>query len=385
MTPISLSPEPFFPLEAAEPIVAEPFSDRMEAVDDHTITQKPKDITVAAFCGGGVRGIIPARLIQEIEERTRHHTVDLFDVFAGVSSGAIVAAALNCPSAVGSLTPMHTAEKIVQLFKDDAATIFPASSPYNPVEWVKQLFWPKYSADGLHKVLEKYCGNLHLSEGIKEIVIPVAEMPQRQPWWFTKSGIFTNGPLQEAVTAKSHEILLVDVLEATTAAPSYFPYKAIKIGDQTYNFMDGGTFANNPSVIGKCYARSIYGSKRHYLFSSFGTGVPPAHQEINGDSNSGLLYWARHFPTAALNLTSRESALEMQVFFSGNEDKLYQCQPVIDEKDYILDSCDPAVLDALLLSAEQFIEKNEEMIRTLSQKLVNNLENEGRTDLRECY
>mgnify|MGYP001799178002 CR=1 FL=1 len=45
--------------------------------------------------GGGIRGIIPAVLLAEIEKRTGKRIAQLFHLMAGTSTGGILALALN--------------------------------------------------------------------------------------------------------------------------------------------------------------------------------------------------------------------------------------------------------------------------------------------------
>jgi len=54
-------------------------------------------VKVLAIDGGGIRGLIPALVLAEIERRTRRPIASLFDVVAGTSTGAILACAITRP------------------------------------------------------------------------------------------------------------------------------------------------------------------------------------------------------------------------------------------------------------------------------------------------
>lgn len=47
-------------------------------------------ITILSIDGGGIRGIIPAVLLAEIEKTTGKKIYELFDFFAGTSTGGIL-------------------------------------------------------------------------------------------------------------------------------------------------------------------------------------------------------------------------------------------------------------------------------------------------------
>ena len=55
---------------------------------------------VLAIDGGGIRGLIPALVLAEIERRTERRIGELVDLIAGTSTGAIIACALAKPRAM---------------------------------------------------------------------------------------------------------------------------------------------------------------------------------------------------------------------------------------------------------------------------------------------
>lgn len=356
--------------------------------DIRVITHHKACSALASISGGGIRGVIPATIMKNIEKRTGKPMHQLFNVFSGVSSGSLVAAAANRP-----VDPL-SGERIVEMFEKEASTIFPYVSPYNPVNWWNSLWYPKYTFDGMHEVLKRYCGDMTLPDALNPLVIPTAEMPQQKSWWFTSSKIFRRE--QQQIESKGapmqtylnndliKKIPIVDILEASAAAPTFFPYKKMNIADGEHHFMDGGTIANNPVVIGRCYSRWLYGSQSDDIVACFGTGAPSDNQ-LNSENNSGLVYWGKNYATASLNLVADEASLEMEVSMEHHPRELYVCQPAIDESIYVLDSSDPAIIKQLVESAERFIDENEEMIAELCIKLEKNSMPEGRAELNETY
>ena len=75
---------------------------------------------VLAIDGGGIRGLIPALVLAEIEERTGRRIADMVDLIAGTSTGGIIACALAKPS------PMPASE-IARLYEEDGPEIFSRS------------------------------------------------------------------------------------------------------------------------------------------------------------------------------------------------------------------------------------------------------------------
>ena len=50
---------------------------------------------VLSIDGGGIRGLIPAVVLAELEGRTGRRIAELFDLVAGTSTGGILAGALG--------------------------------------------------------------------------------------------------------------------------------------------------------------------------------------------------------------------------------------------------------------------------------------------------
>ena len=50
-----------------------------------------RPVKILSIDGGGIRGIIPALLLSEIERQTQRPIAELFDLIAGTSTGGILA------------------------------------------------------------------------------------------------------------------------------------------------------------------------------------------------------------------------------------------------------------------------------------------------------
>jgi patatin-like phospholipase/acyl hydrolase len=75
---------------------------------------------VLTIDGGGIRGLIPARVLEEIERRCGRPAGELFDLVAGTSTGAIIACALTKPQPL-------PAERIARIYLDEGPEIFSRS------------------------------------------------------------------------------------------------------------------------------------------------------------------------------------------------------------------------------------------------------------------
>src|SRR3954465_10071564 len=77
---------------------------------------------VLCIDGGGIRGLIPARVLQEIERRTGRRAAEMVDLIAGTSTGGLLACGLTRPGAGGR--PMFTAAQLAETYVVDGPTTF---------------------------------------------------------------------------------------------------------------------------------------------------------------------------------------------------------------------------------------------------------------------
>jgi uncharacterized protein len=103
-------------------------------------------IRVLSIDGGGIRGIIPAMVLAEIEKRTKKPISELFGLIAGTSTGGILALGLTKPDDRGR--PQYTAEELISLYEKEGATIF-SRSPWHQLYSLWNLAEEKYSSDGI--------------------------------------------------------------------------------------------------------------------------------------------------------------------------------------------------------------------------------------------
>ncbi|MDF5717205.1 MAG: patatin-like phospholipase family protein, partial [Rhizonema sp. NSF051] len=131
---------------------------------------------ILAIDGGGIRGIIPAMILAEIEKRTLKPISSLFDLIAGTSTGGILALGLTKPGFIealdGSPIPEYSAENLLQIYLEYGVEIF--YEPFlerilGPIEDI--FIQPKYSSEGREEILRQYFGNAPLENNLKEVFV----------------------------------------------------------------------------------------------------------------------------------------------------------------------------------------------------------------------
>lgn len=178
---------------------------------------KKRVFTVLSIDGGGVRGIIPARILQEIEERTGKPISELFDMVGGISTGAIIGASLVVPDTKDPTKPRFSAKDLLAFYHRLTPKIFPEMR-FKLLRKLSSgaLYDPKPLEDAL---LENF-GDLQMKDTLTSLLIPVTDIKHFKPSWVTH----LKGQKDTSKEGWS-TMLLRDAVRATTSAPTFFPAK----------------------------------------------------------------------------------------------------------------------------------------------------------------
>lgn len=239
------------------------------------VAEAPEDkrFRILALDGGGIRGAYTAGVLAALEAATGQRCVDHFDLMAGTSTGGLLAIGL----AMG--VPAST---LSDFYRDHGSNIFPLTGPVTKIRRsARQLFRPKYDHAELRTTLHAVLGDMTMADAKTRLVIPSYDITEGRIFLF-KTG--HDERFQFDLSLPATEIAL-----ATSAAPTYFP--AQLIGDHAnVAYIDGGVWANSPSLVGVVEAIGFLGQRVDDLdVLSIGTtmGVP----DFGGQSRSGLIKW----------------------------------------------------------------------------------------------
>jgi uncharacterized protein len=236
----------------------------------------PEPIRILSIDGGGIRGILPARLLQHLEARKNKKCRELFDLIAGTSTGGI----LGC-----GLFKGMAAQELGDLYAQRGGEIF-AHSLWRSIKTVGGIEGPRYDAGALETILDGILGAASLRDNPvrAELLVPtyVIQLPRpavvggvpttRNPMLF-KSWKARGVDLAQSETAPMFDFALKDVARATSAAPTYFaPAQYRNSAGDLYASVDGGLFANNPAICALVAAYKRFGEERRYILVSLGTG-----------------------------------------------------------------------------------------------------------------
>ncbi len=231
---------------------------------------------ILSIDGGGIRGIIPALVIAAIEQRTGKAAVDLFDFFAGTSTGGIIALALNLPGENGR--PRYKAEDLADFYRARGAQIFSRTTMKQFISlqgWADEM----YDFRPLNNALQDYFGvATPLRAALKPVMVSTYDLHNRKPR-FIKS-----------FNPEHYTLPMWHAARATSAAPTYFEPADIPIAAGRSVLVDGGVFVNNPAA--SAYAEALRGwGSEDILVVSIGTGSETASYDFSDAQHWGKLEW----------------------------------------------------------------------------------------------
>lgn len=271
---------------------------------------------VLSLDGGGAKALFTANVLARFEEDHGTRVVDHFDLIAGTSAGGIVALGLGA-----GLSPAEIADHYLDLI----GKVFPR---------VRQRLrllratGPAYSGEALREAVTTVLGDRVLGQSTKRLLVPS---------WNVQSGevhIFKT-PHSPRLT-RDWKVKMVDVALATSAAPTYFPAATV----DSARLIDGGVFANNPSVLAIAEATSMLGVPLHVIkVLNIGT-MDPLTDHADRLDTAGYAGWA----TAAvpLILTASSAANAGLAKHLLGFDNFVRMNATVPPGAFALDRIDPA-------------------------------------------
>jgi uncharacterized protein len=334
-------------------------------------------IKVLSIDGGGIRGIIPAVMLSEIEKRTHKSVSDLFQLIAGTSTGGILALGLAKPDSHGK--PQYSAADMVELYQKEGKTIFSRSFGHK-LRALGFILGEKYPARGIEKVLAKYFGKIRLKDALTEVLVTAYDTERRDSWFFKSSKAREN---------PQADFLMSAVARATSAAPTYFSPAKIKTESviDYCSMIDGGIFANNPAMC--AYVEAIaYSCQFRKKLAPLGKLSREKGEDIlllslgTGEYTRPLPYvkikhwgirWAQPILDVVFDGVSDTVDYQLQQLLPPSQtgaDRYYRFQVRLERDNDQMDTTNPGQIHLYKLLGEQLIGENDQRIDELCGQLT---------------
>lgn len=288
--------------------------------------------------GGGIRGLIPAIILAEIEARTGRTTASLFDLMAGTSTGGIITLALSRD--FGSGAPQYRAQDLVDMYINRGPDIF-SRSFWHGVSSVAGLTEEKYDQAPLEEVLKEYLGETQLGQALTRVLISSYEIETRSPFFF------------KSWRDEFKPVLMRHAARATSAAPTYFEPARVQVEGQQMALIDGGVFVNNPAMSAYSEARRLFPEETDFLVVSLGTGQLTRSIPFEEAKDWGKVQWA--LPILSVVFDGVSDAVDYQLRQILGQ-HFFRFQVTLDTANDDMDDASPANLAALQAEARRILQ-----------------------------
>ncbi|ELR96421.1 patatin-like phospholipase family protein [Gloeocapsa sp. PCC 73106] len=311
---------------------------------------------IFACDGGGFRGYLSSLIMVEMERKLGSNLNQAFDLYAGTSTGALIACAL----AYGL-----SAQEILNIYASDGEHIFPNFSLSKEIYKRLTLI---LNAFLLGKLIEvdsrtRFLASQPIFDGTE------LEKSTRKVFGEETFGVFKKKNKRVIVIAYDcwnsipvifdsedpiyHNLKIVDILMASSAYPGGFPSRDIsepsfleqwiKQSDSRCSHppnnllpvVDGGLAANNPALIALSEYLKQDHQKSSVILASFGTGKIFLRFDSRQTNNMGLLDWTFPIGDPLLETVhggySRISDRIIKNLLSS-EGVYFRFQPLIDDE-----------------------------------------------------
>ncbi len=211
---------------------------RAPTLEQHLFTAGPK--RVLALDGGGVRGIISLAYLERLEALLRARLypdlvlADYFDLIGGTSTGAIIAAGLALGMPVA---------KLIDIYLEFAVGGF------------QRAFWhaywaPRFRTGPLLAHIRSQVGQATIgSDALRTgLAIVAKRIDTGSVWVFHNhpNGHYFNAVGHHANAVPNRTLPLIDLLRASTAAPTFFAPMRIEVAPGIVGtFVDGSVSPHN--------------------------------------------------------------------------------------------------------------------------------------------
>jgi len=235
---------------------------------------------ILSIDGGGIRGLIPVIFLRAFEKRLGETLSEHFDMIAGASTGAIIAASLAAGKPLGD---------VYQLYIKKGEKIFPYRSRWSPrrigLLFRHGLSAPKFSSRVLASLLEEQLGEAVVGDSRCDLLIPFYDTVGRQTHFFKSYG--NDDPELDLAASRLWEAAL-----SSSSAPTFFPAHELRVGNRRLSAIDGGVAANNPAACAAADSRNRAADGQPLVMLSLGTGRQTRPISMRKARNAGAVQWA---------------------------------------------------------------------------------------------
>ena len=349
--------------------------------------EKAKLHRVLSLDGGGIRGIMTGQVLVTLEEKLNKKYFEVhgkqapkpirlgqyFDIVAGTSTGGILTCLLLCRDDEDPEYPRFSAKDAVQIYIKHGRDIFKPTFSGKMPGFLSGLSGSKFGSTQLENILKQFMGNRRMSELLKPCLITSYDIQERKAVFFTS---------HDAQCKDNADFPIWQVARSTSAAPTYFPpAKAVAKDELEFHTIDGGLFANNPTMCAVVEAMKIFRDEKNKLsrlddlfILSIGTGEIRKKYSYSDAIKWGLLRWISPIIDIMMTAVSETVDYQLKKLYKALEleKQYYRIMPELCDANPEMDDVSDKNIEALRQAGIKAAYNHEEELDKIAEILIKN-------------
>lgn len=318
--------------------------------------KRPEERYILCIDGGGMRGIVPVVLLQQLEKSIRELGGDkdiatYFDLIAGTSTGGLITLALTCESTLehtkSSNGSQVSLDDLLESYMSMGETVFQAKPFYG----LRQLADNKYSVSGIQNYAKRLFGDAQMQSAKVPTLIMAYDLARGDGEIIRSYGDGQDFPIWVAA-------------RATSAAPTYF--EPLEYQDRL--LADGGVIANNPALYAYLEAKRLYPECEKFHILSLSTGG--VFHTMSKDDAYGIISWGNQ--VSPMFDTAQKRTCDLVLSSMADIEYLRLDDPLPEPVK--MDETNQAVLRRICGCAYEEALRHESEIKDYARRMIENME-----------
>ena len=332
------------------------------------ITKSNQSLRVLSLDGGGMRGVVPATILAELEDALIAETgnsntrlIDYFDFFTGTSTGGILTCLYLLPDPQQPNRPRFSARQVLELYTQQGPLIFYRSLKRRMTSMMG-FTKEKFDSAQMTKMLRQFMGETPLSELLRPCLIPAYDISAQEAFYF-------NSHLAKQQAASNYPVW--QVAQATASAPVYFEPMVVQANDGSRRtLVDGGIFANNPSLSTFHYLQTGVNQQRPITLLSLGTGCTAKAYRAEDFKAKGILRCWK--PLLHVLGTAKKRSTEKQIrqLLTMGAHQYFRLNPKLVGASSQMDNASPKQIASLQKLATDFTNGQRQLMQQITASLL---------------
>jgi patatin-like phospholipase/acyl hydrolase len=306
-----------------------------------------KEFRILSIDGGGMLGTYSAAILDAIEKHYKKPILGNFDLISGTSSGSIIAAALAVKK---------TPAEILGFFTGNARRVFNYNRAGTAGDFFRTIWQliggSKYSNKRLLEAYRALYGENTSMGSVKTCYLCLTSFNVTRG----RTTVFRTPHSRGAL--KHIDVPLWKAVACSSAAMTYMPQYFMDNYGENCGYVDGGSWANNPTMVGLAETFKNFMDKNNNIKIKVVSVGSYSENLRSKRVYSSLASWGTDLLTLFFSGQVKSADYELKCILNDSRHDYVRFEPVVDHsqaKKFTMDNTDPGeLLDMIDMAGADF-------------------------------